>query len=65
MSNFFGSPELEEALLCLHHGGVIGVYQVICDVRAEEIKAFDPLHCSPINDNRGVLPYRRVLSMHP
>jgi hypothetical protein len=34
---------------------VKGPFQVVSDVHTEELQAFDPLHCDPINVDGGVL----------
>jgi hypothetical protein len=43
-------------LRLLHHAVCVkGLFQVVLDVHAEELEAFDPLQCCPVDVDGGVL----------
>ena len=44
-------------LRLIHHTVCVGgPFQFVCDVYAEELKTFHPLHYCPVNVDGGVLP---------
>ena len=57
MRFFLQLPEVEEALLRLHHPVCVGgLFQIVSDVYAKELETFHLLHCDPVDVDGGMLP---------
>ncbi len=55
-SKFPQAPDEKEALLCLlqHHSCVSRPCEVLSDVHSKKLKAADPFHRCPVDDDGGV-----------